>query len=81
MFGFGSGLVVGVVIATVGVNGVVRLGDNLLKGAQEQTRQAAYPNLVQQQPQREALPDRVQPQRVPGPTTSFEEYERRRYGY
>ena len=37
MFGFGSGLIVGIILATVGVNGIVKLSDNVLNNVQDQT--------------------------------------------
>ena len=59
MFGFTSGLVLGIVLATVGVNGIVKLSDNVLDGVQDRTRRATYPENVQPQPQ---LQPQVQPQ-------------------
>ena len=59
MFGFTSGLVLGIVLATVGVNGIVKLSDNVLDGVQDRTRRATYPENVQPQPQ---FQPQVQPQ-------------------
>ena len=59
MFGFTSGLILGIVLATVGVNGIVKLSDNVLDGVQDRTRRATYPENVQSQPQpqsRQVLP-------------------------
>ena len=58
MFGFGSGLIIGIVLATVGVNGIVKLSDNVLNNVQDQTRRATYPEKVvdSEYKSREVLP-------------------------
>ena len=73
MFGFGSGLIVGIILATVGVNGIVKLSDNVLNNVQDQTRKATYP---------EQVVDSKDQSRAVRPSISYDDdYARQRYGY
>jgi len=73
MFGFGSGLIAGIILATVGVNGIVKLSDNVLNNVQDQTRRATYP---------EQVVDSEDKSREVRPSISYDDdYARQRYGY
>lgn len=73
MFGFGSGLIIGIILATVGVNGIVKLSDNVLNNVQDQTRKATYP---------EQVVDSKDQERTVRPSISYDDdYARQRYGY
>ena len=73
MFGFGSGLIIGIILATVGVNGIVKLSDNVLNNVQDQTRRATYP---------EQVVDSEDKSREVRTSISYDDdYARQRYGY
>jgi len=73
MFKFGSGFIIGIILATVGVNGIVKLSDNVLNDVQDQTRRATYP---------EQVVDSEDKSREVRPSISYDDdYARQRYGY
>ena len=73
MFRFGSGLILGIILATVGVNGIVKLSDNVLDDVQDRTRKATYP---------EQVVDNGNQSREVRPSISYDDdYARQRYGY
>ena len=73
MFVFGSGLILGIILATVGVNGIVKLSDNVLDDVQDRTRKATYP---------EQVVDNGNQSREVRPSISYDDdYTRQRYGY
>ena len=56
MFKFSSGLIIGIILSTVGVNGVVKLSDNILNNVQDTTRKATYSQNQNQQQSRQVPP-------------------------
>jgi len=56
MFGFSSGLILGIILSTVGVNGIVKLSDNILNNVQDKTREATYSQNQDQQQSRQVPP-------------------------
>ena len=53
MFKFSSGLIIGIILSTVGVNGIVKLSDNILNNVQNKTREATYSQNQNQQQSRQ----------------------------
>lgn len=57
MFKFSSGLIIGIILSTVGVNGIVKLSDNILNNVQNKTREATYSQNQNQQQPRQVPPN------------------------